>query len=457
MKIAGPKSLAGQLALLVGVALFVAQAINFALLLGERRERQVNQVVAPAVVRILAAVERLETGAKPRGPRRGLRRGARRIDVSVASGVTRDLRRQPVIERRVADALVQAGLPMLAVEAAETTRDAGGIAPRPRLRRNPARVLSDRILILSVQIEPDRWLTLRVPVRGGEGAIVWRLLGQTAILYIVLLLAVLWIGARAARPLRDLAAATAAFGRSAGAEPLPERGPADIRQLTAAFNAMRDRIAAMLTEKDRMLGAIGHDLRTPLASLRLRVESVENPDARARMADTIAEMSQTLDDILSLAQVGHSSEPVVRVDLAALVDAVVEDLRDLGGDIAFEPSPRIALNLAPMLTRRAVRNLAENALKYGDRATVRVRKADGHAFVEIDDEGPGLPTCELEAVFGSFTRLETSRNRETGGAGLGLALARAIIRSQRGEIVLRNRVPRGLRAETRLPITDGDA
>lgn len=453
LRLPGPKSLGGQLALLVGVALFVAQAINFALLLGERRERRVNQFVAPAVVRIVDAIER-DAGAPPRRPRRGMRR----VEIGAVSAVTREMTRQPVVEARIADALLQAGVPTLAVQAAETRATARDTMRRPR--RNPARTRldrtrPDRILLVSVQRAPDQWLTLRVPVRGSDGAAAWRLLGQTAILYIVLMIAVLWIGRRVARPLHDLAEAASAFGRSSTPEPLAERGPADIRQLTAAFNAMRDRLAAMLTEKDRMLGAIGHDLRTPLASLRLRIETVDDADARARMIDTVAEMNQTLDDILSLAQVGRSSEPVARVDLAALVDAIVEDLRDLGGDIAFEPSPRVALDLRPVLTRRAIRNLAENAIKYGAGSVVRVRREGDQAIVEIDDEGPGLPADSLDAVFDSFTRIETSRNRDTGGAGLGLALARAIVRDQGGDIALRNRATGGLRATLRFPLAQG--
>ena len=232
---------------------------------------------------------------------------------------------------------------------------------------------------------------------------------------------------------------------------MTEQGPADIRLLIAAFNAMRDRLVATLAEKDRMLGAIGHDLRTPLASLRLRIETHDDAGERARMADTIAEMSQTLDDIMSLAQVGRSRENAVRVDLAAMVDAIVEDLRDLGGDVSFEPSARVAIALRPVLTRRAIRNLIENGLKYGTQVVVRVRADGTDAIVEIDDIGPGLPPEDLARVFESFTRLEGSRNRDTGGAGLGLALARGIVRDQGGDIVLANRSPVGLRATLYLP------
>jgi len=436
----GPRSLAGQLALLVGVALFVAQAINFALLLGERRERRATQLVAPAVVRLVRAADRFERGGLAR------RAGPRRVQVGPRSGVTAAMTRQPLIERRVAAALADAGVSALEVRAAEAPADETLRQPRAA-RRPPAA----RMLVLSVRMDADRWLTLRAPVRDGERVLVARLLGETAVLYALLLLSVLWIGRRAARPLHELAGAAAAFGGTAAPGPVAERGPADIRVLIRAFNAMRDRLVATLAEKDRMLGAIGHDLRTPLASLRLRAEAHDDPAERARMADTIAEMSQTLDDIMALAQVGRSHEAAVRVDLSALVDAIVEDLRDLGGDVAFEPSPRVPVALRPVSTRRAIRNLVENGLKYGGRVVVRVRTRGGAAIVQIDDAGPGLPPDQLERVFESFTRLEGSRNRDTGGAGLGLALARGIVRDQGGDIVLENLAPRGLRATLSLP------
>lgn len=444
-----PRSLAGQLALIVGIALFVAQAINFALLLGERRERRLNQLVVPAIVRLVNAAARFERGGMRPRARAGR---ARRIEISERSGVTDAMARLPDIEGRIRTALDEAGIDALAIRAAEGERAPGEGPARPRQARDPQAF--GRSLVLSIQMVSGTWLTSRTPVRGGERALVARLLGQTAILYLVLLVAVLWMGRRAARPLRELADAAATFGRSETLEPIAERGPADIRALTAAFNAMRERLIATLGEKDRMLGAIGHDLRTPLASLRLRVETHEDPAERARMAATIAEMSQTLDDILSLAQLGRTSERIARVDLCALVDAIVEDLRDLGGDITFEASPRVTIALRPVLTRRAIRNLMENAIKYGTQAVVRVRAGEDRGIVEIEDKGPGLPPDALTRVFESFTRLEGSRNRGTGGAGLGLALAQGIVRDQGGDIVLENLSPTGLRATVFLPTTD---
>jgi signal transduction histidine kinase len=185
--------------------------------------------------------------------------------------------------------------------------------------------------------------------------------------------------------------------------------------------------------------------------MRVRTELVEDEAERARMAATIDDMNKTLDDILSLARLGRPSEPEQRVDLPALIDSVAEEFEDLGADVTVEEADRLAVPMRPNLVKRALRNLIENALKYGDRARVRVAREPGWAVVEVDDEGPGIPPEETERMFEAFTRLERSRSRETGGAGLGLALARAIVDAHGGTLTLANR-ERGLRATMRLPV-----
>jgi signal transduction histidine kinase len=169
------------------------------------------------------------------------------------------------------------------------------------------------------------------------------------------------------------------------------------------------------------------------------------------MADTIAEMNQTLDDILSLARLGRPSEAATEVDVAALVDAVVEDFRDMGANVVFVEAERLPLRLRPSLIRRAVRNLIENAIKYGGGAEVSLGAEVRAVSICVADNGPGIPEERLSDVFEAFTRLETSRNRDTGGIGLGLALARAIVREAKGEVTLANRPEGGLLATITLP------
>jgi signal transduction histidine kinase len=290
-----------------------------------------------------------------------------------------------------------------------------------------------------------------VPWQDSDWPIVSRLTIQTIIIYAVVLIPMLWATRRISQPLRRLASAARSFRPSDEDGEIEESGPNDVRTLIAAFNALRLRVTAMLEEKDRMLGAIGHDLRTPLAALRVRIESVEDDDDRAKMADTIDEMNRTLDDILSLARLGRPSEPITDVDLAALVDAVVEDFRDLGKPVTFEETDRLRMHLRPSLIRRAVRNLIENAVKYGGSAEVLLRTTPATVDIIVRDNGPGIPVDRIAEVFEAFTRLEGSRNKETGGIGLGLALARAIVREAQGDISLRNRPEGGLAATITLP------
>ncbi|MEP4783762.1 MAG: ATP-binding protein, partial [Erythrobacter sp.] len=244
------------------------------------------------------------------------------------------------------------------------------------------------------------------------------------------------------------------------AEILEETGPQDTRQLIAAHNAMEARVAALLDEKDVMLGAIGHDLKTPLAALRVRIESVADDTQRERMAASIHDITHTLDDILSLARIGRSGVEFQRVDLAALTASVTEEFEDLGEPVTLETSERSVREVQVTWLKRALRNLVSNALRYGHEAKVSLLIENGKAVVQVDDTGPGIPQGEIAAMLEPFKRGEASRNRSTGGAGLGLTLARAIAEQHGGELILSNRIGEGgekdgqiagLRAEIVLP------
>jgi signal transduction histidine kinase len=447
-----PHTLAGQLALLVAIGLFVAQAINFGLLLRERRNLRLEQTTGPVVARLIDATERpLRATRHTERPGPG---GARaRVRRMTGNPIPADAPRLPEVEEALREALAETG-----VQAGRIATGLSAIAPdNPWLRRMPPK-RAERLLArgaeLRIAVErPGRdWLVLTTFWLSDDRDLVWRLAGQTALLYLLVLVPLLLAGRRLSRPLRDLTRAAERFGPRDETGAVPPSGPEDVRQLITAFNDLRLRVTAMLDEKDRMLGAIGHDLRTPLAALRVRIESVEDDADRTRMADTITEMNRTLDDILSLARVGRPSEAPTEVDLAALVDAVVEDFRDLGQDVAFEEAARLRMRLRPALMRRAVRNLIENAVKYGGGAAVRLVVTPQAVEIEVADRGPGIPDARLDEVFVPFTRLESSRNRDTGGIGLGLALARTIVREAGGDIRLSNRAGGGLCAVIALPL-----
>jgi signal transduction histidine kinase len=439
-----PRNLSGQMAVLVAIALFVAQAINFAMLLQDRRAARYEQATGPAVARIVDAVERNAAGRFD-GTRGRVRRAA-------ASPVRPEGEHQLDVEKGLRAELAEAGLKVGRIETEVRDFSPGDKRLRrfgPRLAERALRMGGE--VVIAVEQPGQGWLVLNAPWPRAEAYLVWRLIWQTLILYGIILLPVLWIGRRLSQPLRTLAVAARNFVPGEVNVPVEERGPHDLRDVIAAFNALRLRVTAMLDEKDRMLGAIGHDLRTPLAALRVRIESVEDDTDRLKMADTIEEMNRTLDDILSLARLGRPSEPLTEVDLAALVDAVVEDFRDLDNDVTFEETERLKMRLRPSLMRRAVRNLIENAIKYGKSAEVRIVARAHEVAIVVADQGPGIPPEHLGDVFDAFTRLETSRNKETGGIGLGLALARAIVRDAGGDVTLVNRPAGGLDATITLP------
>jgi signal transduction histidine kinase len=446
-----PKSLIGQIALVMALALLIAQAINFGVIFNERQRATRAQIEAPAVFRFVTFAQRI--AAMPDGRRDMLlaaasRRGRFSID---AESIVAPAASDPRLVQRLQESAEANGLPIRDARAAASDQVAPR-RPRPGEPRNERRARRFQTLLLSIQLADGRWLNGRLIVPRPDPWLAARLAGSTLLLYFCLLAAMIWIAARLARPLRDLTAAADRFNGRGEAPQVEPRGPADLRRAIVAFNAMSARVSAMLDEKDRMLGAIGHDLRTPLASLRIRAESVDPEEERGRMVATIEEMTAMLDDTLMLARAGRVRGPARAVDLNALADAVVEEFHALGHDVEMEESERVTASVEANLLRRAVRNLIENGVKYG-RGTVRVavRRSDGASAIEVADSGAGIPDAELAYVQEPFVRLEGSRNRETGGSGLGLTLARSAAQAHDGRLELANRPEGGLLARIVLP------
>ncbi|MDB5719862.1 MAG: two-component sensor histidine kinase [Alphaproteobacteria bacterium] len=444
-----PRSLIGQMALLIGIALLIAQVANFALILNERQKLSLAQNQGPAITRFVALASDLAQ-APPEFRyaviQDGSRRGAQ-FRVSRSSNVPETSARTPEVEDRLRQSLASAGIESSDVRAALTTIRRSS---RSSASRSGAAPTDLQLLLLSARTS-DGWLNGRIVTPRPDPWLSARLAGATLFLYLVVLGATLFIAGRLARPLRDLTEAAETFGGREIARTVAPTGPSDLRRAIEAFNAMNSRVSALLDEKDRMLGAIGHDLRTPLASLRIRAESVEPESERDRMIATIEEMAAMLEDILVLARSGRAREEGRVIDLAALADAVVEQYRELGRPVTFLASERQVATVQPNLMRRAVRNLVDNAVKYGGSARVAVWREQDAVLVEVADDGPGLPADQLGQVLEPFYRAEASRNRETGGAGLGLAIAKAVAESHGGNLRLRNGETGGLVATISVP------
>jgi signal transduction histidine kinase len=322
-------------------------------------------------------------------------------------------------------------------------------------------------LVVASQLQADHtWLTVRTLMPTNETQLVYSLLRQTILTYVLLVGAVGLILRRITRPLRALTTRLQNFaavpGLMAGTfNPLEPQGPDDIQRLIIAHNAMEARIRALLDEKDVMLGAIGHDLKTPLAALRVRIEAVDDDVERGRMAATIEDINRSLDDILSLARVGRPTDPIEATEMSALVADIIGEYEDMGDDVVLGDAERMVAPVRATWLRRALRNLVSNALRYGQRARVTLVRDGREAVLIIEDDGPGIPEGDIARMMLPFTRLEASRNSATGGTGLGLTLARAIADQHGGSLTLVNRHdPKhldrasiiGLRATLRVPL-----
>ncbi len=268
----------------------------------------------------------------------------------------------------------------------------------------------------------------------------------------IFLLAALFIARRVSRPLRHLTHSAENLGRGVETALIPEEGPLDIRSTIGAFNRMQIRLRRFVEDRTRMLAAIGHDLRTPITSLRLRTEFLQDAETRERMIATLDEMQAMTEAALAFARSEAEPEAGRVVDLHALVESLCDDLGDLGWEVRFEGEGKLPCHCRPEALRRALRNVIENAIRYGHRARVTLWREGGEARIGIEDDGPGIPEVERERVFAPFVRLEISRNSHTGGVGLGLTIARSLLRSHGGEVQLATAEGGGLRVELHLPL-----
>ena len=336
----------------------------------------------------------------------------------------------------------------------------GAILPLPNLSHEMTEMhlammrgeLSAIEMNLSISIAGGQWLN--VSTRFERPPIQWPLysmltFGLTAM---ALLVAVSWfVMTGLLGPLRRLAWASERLGRGEDIDALPERGPQEVRELTAGFNRMQDRLIRFVTDRTRVLAALGHDLRSPLTAMRVHSEMVEEDETRESLVATVEEMQSMVEATLTFAKGLSGNEPMQDVDLQSFLEAL---RGDMVVPFVLSDGPEVTVRLRPNAIRRALRNVIENAVRYGGSATLGWISADGEIEISVTDRGPGIPTAELERVFDPFVRLEESRSLETGGHGLGLSIARSILRAQGGEISLANHPDGGLIATIRLPVAE---
>ncbi len=267
----------------------------------------------------------------------------------------------------------------------------------------------------------------------------------------------LWAVRQLTAPVRTLAEAAEALGRDVNAPPLPENGPTEVAVAAVAFNTMASRIRRFVQDRTELLSAIGHDLRTPITRLKLRAEFVDDDEQRAKILADLEELEAMVSATLAFGRDARTTEPMTSLDLAELLRTILDETGDANPDmvdrLAYDGPAHLTVRARSLALKRVMVNLVTNAVNYGGSALVRLSQ-DGARLVTVDieDDGPGIPTAELERVFEPFHRGEPSRNRETGGVGLGLPIARNIMRAHGGDVVITNRPTGGARATVTLPL-----
>jgi len=443
-----------QIALLVLGVLFVAQALSLWFFVDERSLAVQAAIGAEAAGRA-ANVAQLVEGAPAD-------LHARIIQAATSPLVRFDLSDVPsvahgnhddggAVEARVRALLGDSYSRDIRVEVHEIEQ---GLLPLPNLSPEMAEMHAEMMqgslaaieMELSIALAGGDWLNVgtrfeRPPLQWSTASNVSFVLTAT-----LLLIASFWfLLTRLTGPLNTLADASERLGRGAGEGSLPVVGPKEVQDLTKAFNTMQDRLTRFVSDRTQMLAALAHDLRSPLTALRVRAEMVDDDETRASLVASGEEMQQMVDATLDFAKGVGQHEEVCPTDIHGLLSGLATDGLSLLSD---QP---LIVPAKPSAVRRALRNLIENAIHYGMEARVSWEVVDGYAKIQIDDQGPGIPENELEAVFGPYVRLETSRSHDTGGHGLGLSIARSIILEHGGSVTLTNRPQVGLRATVRLP------
>jgi signal transduction histidine kinase len=302
----------------------------------------------------------------------------------------------------------------------------------------------------AVALDDHSWVVFTIPTR------LWGLerSSRVAIGLIFLVISVVVVSAVAtyqlAHPIKRFTESVHRFGSDPRLLTMPEIGPRELRTAIGAFNAMQSRIQRFVDDRTFMLAAISHDLRTPLTRMRLRAEFVDDEDQRKRLSRDVDDMQVMIDSALAFFRDDSQDEESTMFDFPELLRTIADDYGDQGIDVAYRGPDRAAFRGRPFALKRAFTNLVENAVKYAGSPEIELLCDARSMCVVVSDHGPGIPEDAAERVFTPFYRLERSRNRGTGGVGLGLTSARAVVRNHGGDISLHNRPGGGLEVRVTL-------
>jgi signal transduction histidine kinase len=392
------------------------------------------------------------------------------VDADQRAAVLADMRRLPGIEITLSDQPPISDLPPTGPPERQLLRVNMNLVPMPGpLRPHEIQMAGGPFwhrLTVSLRLPEGGWLNVTLPMEPPRFWFSRDFLIAFLLMTAAAALLTLWAVRRLTGPVSTLARAAEALGRDVNAPPLPEDGPLEVATAAAAFNTMAARIRRFVQDRTELLTAIGHDLRTPITRLKLRAEFMEDDEQRRKMLLDLDELEAMVSATLAFGRDAKSTEPVSALDLAELLRTILDEAGDAWPEAAeklrYEGPGHLTVQARPLALKRALANLVANAVNYGGGAVVRLTPpaagtsrggtTHGALTIEVEDDGPGIPPSELDRAFEPFHRGEPSRNRETGGVGLGLPIARNIFRAHGGDVTLANRPPSGLRATVTLPV-----
>ena len=371
-----------------------------------------------------------------------------------------DASERPRILANIVRAFPNAGIELLAPGTFSVAEDSGG----PHLR-NVRRHLGHQYKVVAL---PPNFGVHRVAVELPDGSVIagrveqgphpprfwggpWMITLLFALISVTML--GLWAAYALAAPLSSFARAAENFSLDGAADPLPERGPEEIRSVARALNRMHERIARLMSDRTRMLAAISHDLRTPITRLRLRAEFIEDEVNRKRMLMDLDQMRSMLESVLSLLRNDRKIEAVTLVDIASTLQLIADQFGDMGHVVHYDGPASATAAARPDDLHRGVTNLVENAVRYGAEVTIRLDISGTRLVIDVEDDGPGISDARKQEMLEPFARGDDARTMdESTGFGLGLSIARAIAIAHGGELSLHDRAPHGLIVRMQLPV-----
>lgn len=440
-----PRSLATRTALVLLVGLAIVQMAGLTIHALDRLDVQRLAQARDIAIRVV-----------------GIYRSVALTDPDRRTAVIADLHRGPDLQSALSDSPPQVDLPAMPIQEQRLLRINMNLVPlgAPQLRWRELVIYGGHgwhRAVIGMRLPDGEWVNVTAelkPLRPWHSP---TFLAAFVLMTVAAALLTLWAVRRLIAPVRALADAAEALGRDVNAAPLPEGGPTEVAVAAVAFNTMAGRIRRFVQDRTELLTAIGHDLRTPITRLKLRAEFVDDEELRAKILTDLEELEAMVSATLAFGRDARTTEPVSPLDLAELLRTILDETGDANPDLQdklhYEGPAHLTVRARSLALKRVLVNLVTNAVNYGGSASVRL-SADGEhmVVVEIEDDGPGIPPTELDQVFEPFHRGEPSRNRETGGVGLGLPIARNIMRAHGGDVTLANRPAGGARATVTLPV-----